>query len=65
MRSSSDDSAVRKITGRSPISGRARSARTRAQPSMRGIITSVMSRSGGVFTARVYASSPSVAVSTT
>ena len=64
MRSSSDDSAVRKITGKVASSGRDRSALTRAQPSMRGIITSVISRSGGVARAFDSASSPSMAVIT-
>ena len=46
MRSSSDDSAVRKITGSIASSACERSWRTSDQPSIFGIITSVISRSG-------------------
>jgi len=64
MRSSSDESAVRKITGRSARSECARRLRTSDQPSIFGIITSVISRSGVRASARCSASSPSTAVST-
>ena len=57
-------SAVRKMTGTSASSGRERSCFTSAQPSRRGIITSVMMRSGGAACACASPSSPSRATST-